>query len=230
MWWSDSEIWPAETANPSRVAPWYALDAPLHDQVVGKKKNRKGEDVDDVKEGYRGKPKGLKQILWERGLWKDGMIQKITKETDSETDSHGRGEDLSMVHVLENCYDFATEKTAFMWLMIERGHIPEMSPKCHPEVAGVGIEYSWGKSKQFFRRHTDHVGKHLHQNIAMSLDTAPGRLPLYRVRRYARKSRAYRRAYEGRNEMDHEDIEKHVKLQKAHRGADRLDVKFLREA
>jgi len=56
------------------------------------------------------------------------------------------------------------EKTAFHYMMLERGHIPEMSPQCHPELAGVGIEYSWGKSKQHFRRHTDHVGKNLHTN------------------------------------------------------------------
>ena len=110
--------------------------------------------------------------------------------------------------------------------MIERGHIPEMSPKCHPEVAGVGIEYSWGKQKQWFRRETDHVGKHLHQNIIASMKQCT----LERVRKYARKAREYRRAYEGNNEMDHEDIEKHVKMQKSHRGADRQDTAFIEKS
>ena len=68
------------------------------------------------------------------------MIQKL----DPETDPQGRGVDMSMQHVLDSCYDFATEKTAFQWIMLEKGHIPEMSPKCHPEVAGVGIEYTHG--------------------------------------------------------------------------------------
>ena len=100
-----------------------------------------------------------------------------------------------------------------------------MSPKCHPEITGVGIEYSWGKSKKYFRRHTDHVGKHLHQNIAKSIDKH--NLPLHTVRKFARKTRAYRRAYAGDQSIDHEDIEKFVKKQKTHRAADRQDTKWL---
>jgi hypothetical protein len=65
--------------------------------------------------------------------------------TNPETDPKGRGLELSMEHVLGNCYDFASEKTACQWLRIERGYIPEMSPKCHPRIAGAGFEHSWGK-------------------------------------------------------------------------------------
>lgn len=134
LWWSDAEIarW---------GAPHFDKGAPLEDQPIV---DKEGEPTFDkqgnakVKEGFKHKPKGMKQVLWERGLWKDGMIGKVDKEKDPK----GRGEELSMMHVLENCYDFAAEKTAFQWMMLKRGHIPEMSPKCHPEVAGVGIEYS----------------------------------------------------------------------------------------
>lgn len=177
-------------------------------------------------QGYHGKPKGLKQVLWERGLWKEGMIKTV----DPDKDKQGRGHDLSMVHVLENCYDFATERTAFQHMMIERGHIPEMSPKCHPELAGVGIEYSWGKSKQWFRRHSDHVARNLHENIKESFKL----LNLPRVRKFARKTRSYGRAYDGRDSMQHGDIEKNVhrmkklrQKKKSHRGADRQDLAFL---
>ena len=68
--------------------------------------------------------------------------------------------------------------------------IPEMSPKCHPELAGVGIEYSWGKAKMYFRRHTDHIGRHQHANIEKAM--SPVVLTLARVRKFARKARAYR--------------------------------------
>ena len=30
-----------------------------------------------VLEGWAGKEKGLKQVLWERGLWKDGMVMEF---------------------------------------------------------------------------------------------------------------------------------------------------------
>ena len=33
-----------------------------------------------------------------------------------------------------------------MGVMIDR------TPKCHPELAGEGIEYSWGCAKNFYRR------------------------------------------------------------------------------
>ena len=101
-----------------------------------------------------------------------------------------------------------------------------MSPKCHPELAGVGVEYSLGKSKMHFRRHSDHVGKHLHKNIIESMSIEV--LTLLRVRRYARKARAYRRAYElnGEGTMGKDDIEKQIKISRRHRSALDIDWKL----
>ena len=203
--------------------PHFEPDAPPHDT--------------ETKEGYVGRPKGLKQVLWERGLHVDGMIGTIEKD-----DKKGRDQSLSMTHVssehdcarlthgvvqvLANCWDFATELTAFQELMISHGHLAEMSPKCHPELAGVGVEYSWGKSKMYFRRHTDHIAKHLHANIEESM--APNILTLLRVRRYARKARSYRRAYETSiTAMSKVNIEKIVKMHKCHRAADDFDFAFI---
>ena len=60
-----------------------------------------------------------------------------------------------------------------------------------------------------FRRHSDHVGKHLHKNVIESMSIKV--LTLLRVRRYARKARAYRRAYELNDEgaIGKDDIEMH---------------------
>ena len=69
------------------------------------------------------------------------------------------------------------------------------------------------------------MSRHLRDNIKEAM--GPHQLPLARVRKYARKTRCYRRAYAGQKEMAHEDIEKHVKKQKSHRGADRLDWAWL---
>lgn len=66
----------------------------------------------------------------------------------------------------EKLPDFANEKTALQHTVESRGHILLLSPKCHPEVAGVGIEYSWGMSKSKFRREiNDGVPKNLHANV-----------------------------------------------------------------
>lgn len=71
------------------------------------------------------------------------------------------------------------------------GHILLMSPKGHPELAGKGIEYSWGKSKREFRQLNDCVPKHLHENVLKAFEY----LDLARVCRFARKTREYMRAY-----------------------------------
>ena len=49
--------------------------------------------------------------------------------------------------VLSNCLDFKLEKSQLQDLVEKRGHILLISVKCHPEMAGVGIEYCWGKLK-----------------------------------------------------------------------------------
>ncbi|CAM9150338.1 unnamed protein product, partial [Chrysoparadoxa australica] len=56
-----------------------------------------------------------------------------------------------MREVLGRCPDFAKETGMLQKLLESKGHVLLMSPKFHPELAGVGIEYSWGKAKQDFR-------------------------------------------------------------------------------
>lgn len=127
--------------------------------------------------GYVGKPKGLKQILFERGLYKPKMTVDDMRKT------------------LGACPDFAQEMSLLKAAVHRRGHILILSPKCHPEVAGVGIEYCWGKSKMSFRRRlNDYLPKNLHRNVLASFGDE--HLPLARVRRYARKTRDYLRVYE----------------------------------
>ena len=128
----------------------------------------------------------MQQILWERGLWKEGMIKAV-----SEDDKKGRGQGLSMVHTLSMCADFQKEVSAFQKLVTDRGHILVTSPKGHPELAGVGVEYAWGGSKLKFRRENDCQARNLHKNILNSFRV----LTKARARKYARKARSYRSAY-----------------------------------
>ena len=139
--------------------PWYKPNAPKYDRPTGKR-DKEGRDL--VEEGYVGKAKGMKQVLWERGLWKEGMVKRL------EEDAEG-GLGLSMYHVLSDCWDFARETTALMEKLRARGHILLMCVKCHPELAGVGIENTWGKSAMHFRRNNDCIASHLDQNVLNSL-------------------------------------------------------------
>ena len=171
----------------------------------------------------RPRAKGLKQILWERGLWVPGMVEKVAE------DDAQRDQALSMTRVLSNCPDFANEITALQEAFLRRGHICVMSPKGHPELAGVGIEYSWGKSKKFFRAHNKQDMTGFNDLILRSMARAV--LPLRSVRKFARKARAYAEAYRT-GEVDgrsHVDVERMIKQFKAHRNAVDFHGKWISE-
>ena len=52
------------------------------------------------------------------------------------------------------------------------GHVLRMGVKGHPEMAGKGIEYCWGKSKQKFRRDVnDRVQAHDCHDLSILITT-----------------------------------------------------------
>jgi hypothetical protein len=183
-----------------------------------------GEPI--IKEGYIGKAKGMKQIAWERGWYKPASEGKMHgKKVDEESTDDPT---LSLPHVLSTCWDFAHEKTALQEYVESRGHILRMCVKGHPELAGVGIEYSWGKAKQKFRRDVnDRKPGHLHRNIVKCFSRDARFLPVSRIRKFARKTRAYRRAYREGKSNSLASLEKLVKQYKQHRSAEVFDKKFV---
>ena len=97
-----------------------------------------------------------------------------------------------------------------------------MGVKGHLEMAGKGIEYCWGKSKQKFRRDVnDRVQAHLHANIVKCFSRSDGFLPLARIRKFA-----YRRAYRDGKPNSMADVERLLKVYKSHRSAEVFDKKF----
>ena len=50
-------------------------------------------------------------------------------------------------------------------------NVSGLTPKGHPEIAGCGIEYSWGYLKTVFRRDNECVAKNLHANIVKAQDS-----------------------------------------------------------
>ena len=105
-----------------------------------------------------------------------------------------------------------------------------MSPKYHCELAGDGIEYSWGKAKFFFRRHNP--GKEPATRLAgmvrdalrtVAVDDKEAVLPLCRVRKFGAAARRYRRAYiaaaQGGEAVPYVDLEKMRQTFVAHRCA-----------
>ena len=70
-----------------------------------------------------------------------------------------------------------------------------MTPKCHPEIAGCGIEYDWGYAKLTYRKKiNDGVAAHLDENVKKALSTEDV-LTINRTRKFARKARDYKLTY-----------------------------------
>lgn len=95
-----------------------------------------------------------------------------------------------------------------------------------PLYAGNGIEYDWGKMKQYFRRKNKCT--RFHELILASM--APEALPLATSRKFSRKARAYRRAYKEGVDNEHACIEKMVKTFKVHRNALDFATAFIKNA
>lgn len=101
-----------------------------------------------------------------------------------------------------------------------------MCSRAYAAFAGCGIEYDWGKMKQFFRRKNKYCD--FHELILSSM--SPEALPLSTSRKFARKARAYRRAY--REGVDNEQtcMEKMIKTFKCHRNALDFATAFIDKA
>ena len=99
-----------------------------------------------VKKGWEGQPKGLLQVLWERGWIDEGQLEKYTMDpaTDEDGEVLEGGEDWSLRCLMASCLDFAEEMTALQHVGNELGVSVIITPKFHAELAGEGIEYSWG--------------------------------------------------------------------------------------
>lgn len=122
------------------------------------------------------------------------------------------------------------EKSSLQELVESRGHNLLMSPKYHHELAGLGIEYSWRKSKLEYRRHSnDENPKNLQNNNLEALCVKTLLFP-GRVRQFARKKRDYRPVYARLRDTktyaqfaalhacnDGKSIQKMVALYRAHR-------------
>lgn len=130
-----------------------------------------------------------------------------------------------MRHVLSECEDFVNEVSSLDAILRARGHRLIMSPKGHCELAGSGIEYDWGKMKMWFRRHNRLKRGQFNALIVGSMSKEA--LPLSTSRKFARKARAYRRAYREGVDNALTSIEGMVQNFKTHRNAIDFAFKFI---
>ncbi len=117
------------------------------------------------------------------------------------TDDPNLEEKVEYATILADCADFLGEKK-LMYLGEHLGVEVDYSTKCHPELAGEGIEYSWGQAKSVYRRSklADKKGKENFQRlVADCLSTEQGSrkgaLTPEMIRKFSRCARQYILAY-----------------------------------
>ncbi|KAI2501400.1 hypothetical protein MHU86_13067 [Fragilaria crotonensis] len=115
-----------------------------------------GIDLHEQKEvvtfGWERQPKGLLQVLWERGLIDCEAIDKYTVDGRKDIISGKVDLQYSLRGIMSNCRDFKEEETALQHLGRQLGVTVMLTPKFHAELAGEGVEYSWAHAKAFYRR------------------------------------------------------------------------------
>lgn len=202
-------------------------------------------EVTSVSQGWEGKPKGKLQIAFERGLLDPTKKYEFYSEKGKKDAYGGVIEGSSIDEALQSCRDFAEEKTLLQLRAEEMGITVYRSPKCHPELAGYGIEYVWGVIKNEYRRLPlkEKKGK---ENFLKLVDRLVSRdwINTTVIRNCSARARAYVLAYrakelydlrvaEGANDEEkpttYAMIEKLVKTYRSHRCTAEQDSGFITE-
>ena len=121
-----------------------------------------------------------------------------------------------MQHILGQCRDFANKTSALQEKFRVLGHGLIMSPKGHPELAGKGIEFSWGISKKYFRSMPKKTSAGIHQNILKLFSVMDIRQSLKNSHRTSRYRNVYDNIDGSKDHNCHEDVEKFVPNHKCH--------------
>jgi hypothetical protein len=101
-------------------------------------------DLPRIREEWEGKRKGVYQVLRGREWLDPEAIKHYTmygrKDEYGVFQSHS-----SLKYPLRSCRDFQEEESLLQSMGQQTmGAIVARTPKCHCELAGEGIEYSWG--------------------------------------------------------------------------------------
>ena len=151
----------------------------------------------DLKEqiapGWEGQPKGLLQVLAERGLIDRELLEKYT--LDGRKDQVTGKVDLqySLRNILGECPDFKHEETALQYLGTQLGVTVQLTPKFHAELAGEGVEYGWAHAKAFYRRIpvSRKRGRDNFKQLVRDCTCPVNVLTKERIEKFASRARAY---------------------------------------
>eukprot|EP00957_Ditylum_brightwellii_P106213 8103072-Ditylum_brightwellii.AAC.1 len=151
--------------------------------------------------GWLNKAKGMHQIAWERGLLDPNKIYLVLPDKDK-NGLEVEDNSVSLRFILSKYDNFLNETAQLIYIATQLGCGLDLSPKCHPGLAGEGIEHSWGYAKILYRRiwvaydNTKRNSENFRKLSKHVLDSSTnGASNVNSFRRVAGKARAYIMAY-----------------------------------
>ncbi len=166
------------------------------------------EEISRVVEGWEGKPKGMLQVLWEQGFINTENGLKKTYLSYSIKGFRNRCLETSLKEMISCCHNFEEEETMLQLIARTLGVRVDRTPKCHCELAGEGIEYAWGCSKNKYRslllekkRGKENFMKGVRMCISRDIITRE------RAQKFARRARRNIMGYHVLHQMQHNDVQ-----------------------
>ena len=142
-------------------------------------------------------PKGMKEILKERGLWKDGLRMHCKEQCDPDI------QDCCAKYILDHQPDFMAQRSLVQEIIEEAGHLCIILPKFHCEFNF--IEFFWGAVKRWLRENCDYTFQTLQANLPKAMDSISKEL----IRKWQHRSFRWMDAYWAG--LSARDAEGHVK-------------------
>ena len=146
---------------------------------------------------WLGKPKGLKQILWERGWINEtqlNMYQKVAVDKDG-----GKVIHLPLLRLMEQCLNFFNEVTEMEIMAEKMGVCIMVNMKYHTKLVDEGVGYTWGAAKcrfwaiQILLKMKE--GRAVFSKNVRSVLSTNRELSIDNIRRFSKRTRSYMLLY-----------------------------------
>jgi hypothetical protein len=143
--------------------------------------------------GWVGNTKGLLQCLMERGILDRDRLHQYTLGGPKDLVTGVPDPSRSLHNLMAECTDFKNEKSSLEFMSESLGVRVDFAPKFHAEMAGEGIEYSWGYSKGLYRRMPlkEKKGRVKFVRLVKKCVDPFDELTKTRVRKFSARARAY---------------------------------------
>jgi hypothetical protein len=140
---------------------------------------------------FPGQPKGMRQVIIERGLWKNGLVMqcKKNKKDGSGVKCKPGATDCCAKRILDLQPDFQEQKSLVQEVIEAAGHLCIFLPKFHCELNF--IEFFWGAVKRYLRENCDYSFTTLQENMPKALAS----VSVETIRKWEHRMKRWMEAY-----------------------------------